>query len=153
MMALTRLQELQLFGCENVEVLCPLGRLPNLERLELEKVGVRRLDGGFLGIEEVENANINEGEIARVTAFPKLKTLQISNLFKLEEWDGIERRVGEEDATTTSIFIMPQLQRLFIRECPLLRALPDYVLAAPLRQLYVRDCPNLRKTLREGGEG
>uniref|UniRef100_A0A6N2MJY8 ParB-like N-terminal domain-containing protein n=2 Tax=Magnoliopsida TaxID=3398 RepID=A0A6N2MJY8_SALVM len=108
MMALTRLQHLELFGCGNLEVLPPLGRLPNLESLELMNVGVRRLDAGFLGIEEVENANINEGEIARVTAFPKLKRLEI---WGVEEWDGIERRVGEEDATTTSIFIiMPQLQ-------------------------------------------
>ncbi|KAJ6386616.1 hypothetical protein OIU78_016525 [Salix suchowensis] len=145
MMALTRLQELHLFACGNLEVMPPLGRLPNLESLSLYKVGVRRLDGGFVGIEEVENANINEGEIARVTAFLKLKRLEISYLSKLEEWDGIERRVGEEDATTTSIFIMPQLQKLEIWQCPLLRALPDYVLAAPLQVLSVECCPNLRK--------
>ncbi|KAJ6748172.1 TETRATRICOPEPTIDE REPEAT (TPR)-LIKE SUPERFAMILY PROTEIN-RELATED [Salix purpurea] len=96
MMALTRLQELLLRDCGNVEVLPPLGRLPNLESLVLFRVGVRRLDAGFLGIEEVENANINEGQIARVAAFPKLKRLQIWGLSKLEEWDGIERRVGEE---------------------------------------------------------
>ncbi|KAJ6386600.1 hypothetical protein OIU78_016511 [Salix suchowensis] len=147
MMALTRLQELELSYCFNLEVLPPLGRLPNLESLSLGGVGVRRLDAGFVGIEEVENANnINEGEIARVTAFPKLKTLFIAQLKELEEWDGIERRVGEEDATTTSIFIiMPQLQYLRIVLCPLLRALPDYVLAAPLQLLHVVDCPNLRK--------
>ncbi|KAJ6386627.1 hypothetical protein OIU78_016536 [Salix suchowensis] len=147
MMALTRLQDLILNGCGNLEVLPPLGRLPNLESLSLDRVGVRRLDAGFVGIEEVENANnINEGETARVTAFPKLKTLEIWNLEELEEWDGIERRVGEEDATTTSIFIiMPQLQHLEIYSCPLLRALPDYVLAAPLQLLHIRGCPNLRK--------
>ncbi|KAJ6748166.1 LEUCINE RICH REPEAT CONTAINING PROTEIN, partial [Salix purpurea] len=144
MMALTRLQYLYLSGCGNLEVLPPLGRLPNLERLELFMMGVRRLDAGFLGIEEVENANnINEGEISRVTVFPKLKTLEISFLFQLEEWDGIERRVGEEDATTTSIFIMPQLQYLMVLNCPLLRALPDYVLAAPLQLLGITGCPNL----------
>ncbi|KAG5223392.1 disease resistance protein [Salix suchowensis] len=153
MMALTRLQELKLFDCGNLEVLPPLGRLPNLERLELGGVGVRRLDAGFLGIEEVENANINEGEIARVTAFPKLKTLEIWGLYELEEWDGIERRVGEEDATTTSIFIMPQLRVLRIYNCPLLRALPDYVLAAPLQVLDLSGCPNLRKCYeKEKGE-
>ncbi|KAB5532278.1 hypothetical protein DKX38_018948 [Salix brachista] len=147
MMALTRLQELELRHCGNLEVLPPLGRLPNLESLSLYRVGVRRLDAGFLGIEEVENANnINEGEIARVIAFPKLKILVIFNLSELEEWDGIERGAGEEDATTTSIFIiMPQLQQLEIVYCRLLRALPDYVLAAPLQVLCIRDCPNLRK--------
>ncbi|KAJ6417141.1 hypothetical protein OIU84_002944 [Salix udensis] len=139
------LQELELIECGNLEVLPPLGRLPNLESLKLRGVGVRRLDAGFLGIEEVENANINEGEIATVTAFPKLKTVEIWNFFKLEEWDGIEKRVGEEDATTTSIFIMPQLQQLTIHDCPLLRALPGYVLAAPLQKLYLTASPNLRK--------
>ncbi|KAG5234415.1 disease resistance protein [Salix suchowensis] len=128
------------------DVLPPLGRLPNLESLELHGgLQVRRLDAGYLGIEEVENANINEGEIARVTTFPKLKTLYISYLYKLEEWDGIERRVGEDDVTTTSIFIMPQLQKLIIDDCPWFRALPDYVLAAPLQVLHVSGCPNLRK--------
>uniref|UniRef100_A0A6N2MY03 NB-ARC domain-containing protein n=1 Tax=Salix viminalis TaxID=40686 RepID=A0A6N2MY03_SALVM len=42
MMALTRLQELQLRERGNLEVLPPLGRLPNLESLVLERVGVRR---------------------------------------------------------------------------------------------------------------
>uniref|UniRef100_A0A6N2MJX1 Disease resistance R13L4/SHOC-2-like LRR domain-containing protein n=1 Tax=Salix viminalis TaxID=40686 RepID=A0A6N2MJX1_SALVM len=86
MMALTRLQHLELADCWNLEVLPPLGRLPNLELLSLDEVGVRRLDAGFLGTEEVENANINEGEIARVTAFPKLKTLRI--------WSGSLRGQG-----------------------------------------------------------
>ncbi|KAJ6386625.1 hypothetical protein OIU78_016534 [Salix suchowensis] len=147
-------QDLKLNDCGNLEVLPPFGRLPNLESLSLVRVGVRRLDGGFLGIEEVENANINEGEIARVTAFPKLRRLYISKLKELEEWDGIERRVGEEDATTTSIFIiMPQLQHLEIFDCPLLRALPDYVLAAPLQRLGITECPNLRKRYKEEEKG
>jgi hypothetical protein len=147
MMTLTRLQGLELCYCANVEVLPPLGRLPNLECLLLDLLKVRRLDGGFLGIEKDENASINEGEIARVTAFPKLKKLEIRNLREVEEWDGIERRsVGEEDANTTSIIsIMPQLRVLMMDTCPLLRALPAYVLAAPLQQLRIISCPNLRK--------
>jgi Leucine-rich repeat (LRR) protein len=146
MMTLTRLQELTLRYCENMEVLPPLGRLPNLEGLGLTSLKVRRLDAGFLGIEKDENASINEGEIARVTGFPKLKKLWIWNLEEVEEWEGIERRVGEEDANTTSIIsIMPQLQWLMIDTCPLLRELPDYVLAAPLQELFIRGCRNLRK--------
>ncbi|KAJ6882795.1 disease resistance protein RGA4 isoform X1 [Populus alba x Populus x berolinensis] len=146
MMILTRLQELRLDHCENVGVLPPLGRLPNLECLLLDLLKVRRLDAGFLGIEKDKNASINEGEIARVTAFPKLKKLEFWNLREVEEWEGIERRVGEEDANTTSIIsIMPQLRWLTILNCPLLRALPDYVLAAPLQELHIRRCRNLRK--------
>jgi hypothetical protein len=114
---------------------------------------VRRLDAGFLGIEKDENGSINEGEIARVTAFPKLKKLTIWNLEEVEEWDGIERRVGEEDATTTSICIMPQLRQLTILKCPLLRALPDYILAAPLQELDISGCPNLRKRYAKGEMG
>jgi Leucine-rich repeat (LRR) protein len=111
MMTLTRLQELVLGYCANLEVLPPLGRLPNLESLQLNGLlKVRRLDAGFLGIEKDENASINEGEIARVTAFPKLKKLYIFELEEVEEWDGIERKVEEEDANTNSITIMPQLQ-------------------------------------------
>jgi Leucine-rich repeat (LRR) protein len=147
MMTLTRLQELELVDCRNVEVLPPLGRLPNLESLKVRSLKVRRLDAGFLGIEKYEKASIKEGEIARVTAFPKLKKLWIWNLEEVEEWEGIERRVGEEDANTTSIIsIMPQLRDLRIENCPLLRALPDYVLAAPaLQELGISRCPILRK--------
>jgi len=150
MMTLTRLQELKLCYCANLEVLPPLGRLPNLEGLVLRSLKVRRLDAGFLGLEKDENASINEGEIARVTAFPKLKELEIWYLEEVEEWDGIERRVGEEDANTTSISIMPQLRDLIIENCPLLRALPDYVLAAPLQELDISRCPIL--TNRYGEE-
>jgi hypothetical protein len=129
-----------------VKVLPPLGRLPNLKILFLNLLKVRRLDAGFLGIEKDENVSINEGEIAKVTAFPKLKKLRFWNLEEVEEWDGIGRRVGEEDANTTSIIsIMPQLQELVIVRCPLLRALPDYVLAAPLQELRLSFCRNLRK--------
>ncbi|XP_011001363.1 PREDICTED: putative disease resistance protein RGA3 isoform X1 [Populus euphratica] len=150
MMTLTSLQVLTLRYCENVEVLPPLGRLPNLESLELRSLKVRRLDAGFLGIEKDENGSINDGDIARVTAFPKLKKLEIWNLKEVEEGDGIERRsVGGEDATTTSISIMPQLRQSTIRNCPLLRELPDYVLAAPLQELHIRSCPNLRKRYEE----
>ncbi|KAJ6892244.1 disease resistance protein RGA3 isoform X6 [Populus alba x Populus x berolinensis] len=146
MMTLTRLQVLTLRHCSNLEFLPPLGRLPNLESLEVSSWKVRRLDAGFLGIEKDENASINEGEIARVTAFPKLKRLSMKGLGQVEEWEGIERRVGEEDANTTSIIsIMPQLRELMIDTCPLLRALPDFVLAAPLQKLIVSGCRNLRK--------
>jgi Leucine-rich repeat (LRR) protein len=143
MMTLTRLQVLTLRYCENVEVLPPLGRLPNLESLVLSSLKVRRLDARFLGIEKAENASIDEGEIARVTAFPKLKKLWIEGLEEVEEWDGIEMRVGEEDANTTSISIMPQLRELKIHKCPLLRALPDYVLTASLRVFELDDCTNM----------
>jgi len=146
MVTLTRLQQLILSDCTKLEVMRPLGRLPNLERLVLRSMKVRRLDAGFLGIEKAENASINEGEIASVTAFPKLKELEIWYLFEVEEWEGIERRVGEEDANTTSIIsIMPQLRELRLVKCPLLRALPDYVLAAPLQILDIIGCPILRK--------
>ena len=79
MMTLTRLQALELHDCTKLEVLPPLGRLPNLESLVLRLMKVRRLDAGFLCIEKDENASINEGEIARVTAFPKLKKLTVWN--------------------------------------------------------------------------
>jgi hypothetical protein len=73
----------------------------------------------------------------------------MEGLEEVEEWDGIERRVGEEDATTTSISIMPQLRLLRIHYCRLLRALPDYVLAAPLQKLEIGGCFNLWKRYGE----
>ena len=68
MMTLTRLQELELVDCTNVEVLPPLGRLPNLESLVLHGLKVRRLDVGFIGIKSVK-----EGEIAGSLLSPNKK--------------------------------------------------------------------------------
>ncbi|CAK7337000.1 unnamed protein product [Dovyalis caffra] len=143
MTSLTRLTELQLQNCGNLEVLPPLGRLPNLENLHLRFLNLRSLDVGFLGLENVDN----EGEIARVTAFPKLKKLVIRSLKELEDWDGIESRVGEKDATTSTI--MPQLQYLQVSSCPTLRALPNYVLTTSLQTLKIEYCPILRNRYKK----
>jgi hypothetical protein len=63
--------------------------------------------------------------------------------------------MGVPEFPNTPFMFMPQLQELRIHKCPLLRVLPDYVLAAPLQELYISGCPILRKRYgkEEMGEG
>ena len=150
-MSLTKLRGLDISHCGSFEVLPPFGRLPYLEKL---KIGVktRKLDVGFLGLGPVNNGSEGiskkgeNGEMAPVSAFPKLKELFIWKMEELEGWDGIGMGLGEKDTRTA---IMPQLRELEVKGCPKLKALPDYVLTAPLVELRMNECPLLSERYEE----
>jgi hypothetical protein len=149
-MSLTKLRGLDISHCGSF-VLPPFGRLPYLEKL---KIGVktRKLDVGFLGLGLVNNGSEGiskkgeNGEMAPVSAFPKLKELCIWKMEELEGWDGIGMSLGEKDTRTA---IMPQLRELEVKGCPKLKALPDYVLTAPLVELRMNECPLLSERYEE----
>ncbi|KAF9668197.1 hypothetical protein SADUNF_Sadunf15G0104200 [Salix dunnii] len=154
-MSLTKLRRLDVSHCGSIEVLPPFGRLPYLEKLIIG-VKTRKLDVGFLGIETVGNGSDGiskkgeNGEMAAVTAFPKLKELCIWKMEELEEWDGIGMGWGEKDTKTE---VMPQLRELEVKGCTKLKALPDYVLTAPLVELRMNECPALKERYeKEKGE-
>jgi hypothetical protein len=150
-MSLTNLRGLDITHCGSFEVMPPFGRLPYLEKL---KIGVktRKLDVGFLGLGPVNNGSEGiskkgeNGEMAPVSAFPKLKELFIWKMEELEGWDGIGMSLGEKDTRTA---IMPQLRELEVKGCPKLKALPDYVLTAPLVELRMNECPLLSERYEE----
>jgi hypothetical protein len=54
--------------------------------------------------------------------------------------------LGEKDTRTA---IMPQLRELEVKGCPKLKALPDYVLTAPLVKLRMNECPLLSERYEE----
>lgn len=146
-MSLTKLKQLDVSLCGSIEVLPPFGRLPYLEKLTIG-VQTRKLGVGFLGIETVDHGSEGiskkgeNGEMAPVTAFPKLKELCIWKMEELEEWDGIGMSSGEKDRKTE---VMPQLRELEVKGCTKLKALPDYVLTAPLVELKMNECPALKE--------
>ncbi|KAH9751755.1 hypothetical protein KPL71_014422 [Citrus sinensis] len=78
--SLTNLSDLKLVFCENCEQLPPLGKLP-LEKLELCHLkSVKRVGNEFLEIEESEDDPSSSSSSSSVTAFPKVKSLEIKEL-------------------------------------------------------------------------
>lgn len=111
---LTNLTYVSLSDCNNWQHLPPLGGLPSLKYLYLQHMNaVKRIEGSFYGCEVP-------------LAFPSLKLLSIQMLPSLEEW------VGSED-----MVLFPQLEKLFIRRCRLLRNIP--ALPSTLAHLEIRD--------------
>ncbi|KAI0528750.1 hypothetical protein KFK09_001292 [Dendrobium nobile] len=93
--------------------LLSLGQLPELKELSIEDATkIKKIGPEFLG------SDVNSTRIA----FPKLEQLQILNFLELEEWSfGIE----VEQNTSPRLKLLPCLQKLIIRNCPLLKQLPE----------------------------
>lgn len=107
---------LNLSDCPNCHI-PPLGQLPSLKFLYLEKMGVKHIRGDFSG---------NGSKDSKFASFPSLKTLKFENLPELEEWSGMED--GD----------MPCLQEVVIVGCSKLRALPSMLTS--LKKLEMWNC-------------
>uniref|UniRef100_A0ACD5ZXH6 Uncharacterized protein n=5 Tax=Avena sativa TaxID=4498 RepID=A0ACD5ZXH6_AVESA len=84
----------------------PLGQLPNLQSLVLERIlNIMKIDEGFSG---------------GVRAFPRLERFELTGMESLEEW--ITMYPSGEDGTNK--FMFPNLEILRIRDCPKLRLKP-----------------------------
>ena len=143
---LTKLKRLELWECDKLEHLPPLGKLPFLESLtilsasSLKKVGVE-----FLGIEPNNNKKEEGSTSSSLILFPNLKSLKFELLMEWEEWEGKEEGGG--------VTIMPRLQELSIWGCPKLKWLPDFLPTTQLRFLQIFACPILsQRYKRETGE-
>ncbi|KAM0854593.1 hypothetical protein ACQ4PT_050329 [Festuca glaucescens] len=89
--------------CSNLP---PLGQLPNLQSLVLERMhNITKIDEGFNG---------------GARAFPRLERFELTGMESLEEWITIYS--SGEDGTDKLMF--PNLVRLKIRDCPKLRLKP-----------------------------
>ncbi|KDO40791.1 hypothetical protein CISIN_1g0439642mg, partial [Citrus sinensis] len=136
MMSLTNPRSLELILCENCNQLPPLGILPSLEKVIITyMISVKRVGNEFLGIEII-------------IAFPKLKSLTISWMLELKEWNYGITRTGN-----AFINIMPRLSSLTIDSCPKLKALPDHFhQTTTLKELIIRsNCGLLEECYRNRG--
>jgi Leucine-rich repeat (LRR) protein len=89
--------------CSNLP---PLGQLPNLQSLVLERMdNIAKIDEGFNG---------------GARAFPRLERFELTGMESLEEWITIYSS-GEDGADK---LMFPNLVRLKIRDCPKLRLRP-----------------------------
>ncbi|QCD85706.1 disease resistance protein RPM1 [Vigna unguiculata] len=119
--SLPNLVSLELEGCESCERLPPLGLLPSLKDLSIERLdGIVSIDADFHG--------------NNYSSFKSLQTLTFSHMMQWEKW---------ECEAMTGAF--PRLQHLYIYFCPKLKGqLPERLV--PLETLHITNCKQL-----EGG--
>nr|DAD24499.1 TPA_asm: hypothetical protein HUJ06_025963 [Nelumbo nucifera] len=100
----SNLVNVSLCNFNNCTVLPPLGQLPSLESLSINKMrNVEEVDNGFCRIQHPG------------TGFPSLTTLQFVDMCNFETWNGVQ----EGD--------FPKLQKLIITNCARLLELPKLV--------------------------
>ncbi|KAF9613514.1 hypothetical protein IFM89_008393 [Coptis chinensis] len=109
---LPNLVKLELNWCNQCSELPALGRLQNLEHLELVGLGsVKRIGCEFYGLGSTDGTSTaGEDSVQSVVVFPKLHTLQICYMEQCEEWHLPFRRGVE---------IFPKLRTLTVHDLKL----------------------------------
>ncbi|KAI9160779.1 hypothetical protein LWI28_011510 [Acer negundo] len=141
MTSLTNLRSITLSECIKCLHMPPLGKLPSLETLVIERMySVREVGNEFLGVESGEASSSSSS----IIYFPNLKTLQFWWMRDWEVWD-----FGNEDDTCT---IMPSLRSLQLLGCSKLKGLPKQLLhqMAPLQNLEIEECYILEEVYSKG---
>ncbi|KAL6008675.1 hypothetical protein ACLOJK_021901 [Asimina triloba] len=146
----SNLVELRLRYCRNCKELPGLGMLPALKRLELRRVGARRVSSEFYCGKKCYDG---DGGPSGSVAFPKLESLQFSCMKELEEWEWPMVTSTSEEMTTAMPSLhklkslpqcLPQLGELTMRWLPKLKVLPVGMLQLKeLKCLVIRDLCNL----------
>nr|UBY07361.1 NBS-LRR disease resistance protein [Dasypyrum villosum] len=122
---LEHLSELSMSDCKNCKDLPPLWQLPSLGYLSLN--GLRSLTSLCVGYDDTYT---RESCTSPSPFFPKLETMIISNMPKLERW---HQEVAREVATVS----FPRLKKLNISGCPMLGSMP--AILPLLEDLLVKD--------------
>lgn len=162
---LSSVKHLSLVNCISCLYLPPIGQLPNLKFLQI--VGASMVTK--IGPEFV-SCTVGNPTSAEAIAFPKLESLLIQQMPKLEEWSFVEKEensaVNEEEvrgeaadkkrceaqekgkfeATRPRMWLLPSLKNLYIKDCPNLIALPQHLgqQTTSLRELQLRYVGNLK---------
>ncbi|KAL1809336.1 hypothetical protein ACET3Z_026326 [Daucus carota] len=118
------LVSIKLRGCNQCEVLPPLGHLPKLREIEITGMGkVRVVGDDFWGGQSVfpqlERLRIENCPMLRKimpACFPSLKQLYFGKLPNLEEWEAAVTSTGDSSQSG-----FPKLESLEIWDCPRLR--------------------------------
>lgn len=117
----TRLQKLELVGCQSCCNLPAIGRFPDLKTLHLEKMSkLKCLDRDFYG------APING-----FGCFRSLESLLLVDMAELQEW---------EELGVNMLFCLRELK---ILNCPKLKSLPSLYHLASLVDLQAEECTSL----------
>ncbi|XP_078158383.1 putative disease resistance protein RGA3 isoform X3 [Carex rostrata] len=132
---LPNLRYLSIENCSCFEELALLGQLPNLDYLQIiDAYSVVSVGQEFLW-EGIQNRDtIATSCHANKSAFPKLSVLNFTVMANWKEWQWNKGQVA-----------MPKMKKLYIRDCPLLRSLPEGILhhATSLEYLDINGANNL----------
>ncbi|KAK4427313.1 putative disease resistance protein RGA3 [Sesamum alatum] len=134
------LRVLRIDECNYISTLPCLGKLPELEKLSVWRMGeLKFLGREFLGIGE-------DMDGSTISLFPKLKKLSFCDCPRWEKWEDITAK----EEGTAALSIMPRLVELEIKACGLTQ-LPRRLLnkASSLEHLTIRDSIHLSKCYGE----
>ncbi|KAL5718979.1 hypothetical protein ACHQM5_011823 [Ranunculus cassubicifolius] len=121
---LLNLAEIGLYDCDKCEDLPPLGNLPLLKKLNIERMDcLKRIDKQFYGI------NSSQG------FFPSLEFLGFYDMSNWEEWEDLDHKQ-----------VFPCLRELHLTYCPKLALLPSAILCS-VQTFEVQNCQKLRSFL------
>ncbi|QHO26194.1 Putative disease resistance RPP13-like protein [Arachis hypogaea] len=123
-----KITKLELRRCSNCWMLPSLGQLPALTRLEISDCDMVKLIGGSF----YKGGGTDNQE----TPFRSLKYLSFSHMSCWAEWESYECDKHQETP-------FPQLEELWIQNCPILRGdLPTFL--PSLKSLHIVSCQELR---------
>lgn len=113
-----------LLNCRNLNRLPLVGWLPNLVRMEMERLdSVKKIDATFCGGSD---------------AFPSLKSMWLSDMAELDAWEG----TGDDDGSGSAPVLFPNLREVKIVRCTNLRSLVGLLCCRrSLTHLHVEKCP------------
>ncbi|KAJ0974369.1 hypothetical protein J5N97_016334 [Dioscorea zingiberensis] len=132
---LVNLLYLKLMDCTSCPCLPSLGQLPQLKYLRIyHATAVVSIGPEFLG------SGVKQGNRKPPTAFPKLEYLLMHNMPNWEEWS----LTGEDNEKESSKLLrFPHLERLELKGCPKLRALPKDLDQASIKELLIKGADSL----------
>ncbi|XBH65003.1 hypothetical protein VPH35_118671 [Triticum aestivum] len=109
---LEHITELSPVGCKSFNDFPPLWQLPSPRYLDLDSLD--SLTSICLGNDDKDNVKFC---ISPLPLFPKLETMIVSNMPKLERWH-------QEVTGQIAVVSFPQLKKLNISKCPMLASMP-----------------------------
>ncbi|KAJ0981120.1 hypothetical protein J5N97_009375 [Dioscorea zingiberensis] len=127
---------LSLINCKSFSCLPSFGQLPHLKYLRIDgATAVVSIGHEFLG------SGVKQGNRKPPTAFPKLEYLLMWNMPNWEEWS----LTGEDNEKESGKLLhFPHLERLSLRGCPKLRALPKDLDQASIKELLINGDDSLQ---------
>ncbi|TQE13012.1 hypothetical protein C1H46_001387 [Malus baccata] len=123
--SLINIVNLRLYKCERCQHLPPLDHLPSLKCLDLWNLG--KLE--YILISEKESSNSMSDEMMRISFFPSLENLFISQCPVLKGWWRAHTHNSASSSSSTenlSLPSFPSLSELTIIDCPNLTSMPLY---------------------------